>query len=58
MAFWEKAKQAAIVNRLIEEKERVLHEVESGIRKDGLWAKAFQKSRGNEQKARALYFEY
>jgi hypothetical protein len=30
MAFWKKAKQAAIVNRLIEEKlyERVLHEVE------------------------------
>lgn len=60
MSFWKKAKQTAIVNRLVEEKiyEQVLHEIESGLRRDGLWAKALQKSRGNEQEAKALYIEY
>lgn len=60
MLLWKKAKQTAIVNRLIEEKiyEQVLREIESGLRRDGLWAKAIQRSRGNEQHAKALYIEY
>lgn len=60
MAFWKKAKQAAIVDRLVEEKlyEQVFHEVKSGKWRDGLWAKAFQKSQGDEKKARALYYQY
>ncbi len=60
MSFWKKVKRTAIVDRLVEEKlyEQVLREVESGVRRDGLWAKAFQKSHGDEQKAKALYFEY
>ena len=60
MHFWKKVKQTAIVSRLVEEKlyEQVLCEIESGIRRRGLWAKAFQKSRGNEEETKALYIEY
>ena len=57
MSFWKKAKQATILNRLLDEKlhEQVLHEMEAGIRRDGLWAKALRKSRGNEQEAKGVY---
>jgi Ankyrin repeat len=60
MSFRKKAKRTAIVDRLVEEKlyEQVLREIEAGMRRDGLWAKALQKSRGNEQEAKALYIEY
>lgn len=60
MSFWKKAKQIAIVNRLVEEKiyEQVFREIESGLRRDGLWAKALQESRGNEQEAKALYIKF
>lgn len=60
MLFWKKAKQKVIANRLVEEKiyEKVLGEIESGQRRDGLWAKAISKSRGNEQEAKAAYIEY
>lgn len=56
----EKSKQAVIVNRLAEEKifEQVLREIESGLRRDGLRAKALHKSRENKQEARSLYIEY
>jgi uncharacterized Ntn-hydrolase superfamily protein len=37
---------------------QVLQEVESGLRRDGLWAKALASARGNESGARALYIEY
>jgi len=60
MSFWKKVKQTSVVARLVEEKlyERVLREIEAGVRRDGLWAKALQKSSGNEEKAKALYIEY
>jgi hypothetical protein len=60
MSFWKKVKQTAIVDRLVEEKlyAQVLREFESGVRRDGLWAKAFQNSQGDEQKANALYIGY
>jgi hypothetical protein len=60
MSFWKKVKQTAIVDRLVEEQlyEQVLREFESGVRRDGLWAKAFQNSQGDEQKANALYIGY
>ena len=60
MTFWKKAKQTAIVNRLVEEKiyEQVLMEIESGIRRDGLWAKALQESRGDTQEAQGYYIKF
>jgi len=60
MSFWKKVKQTAIADRLVEEKlyELVHRELESGERRDGLWAKAFQNSQGDEQKANALYIGY
>lgn len=60
MSLWKKAKRALVVNRLVEEEiyARVLEEVESGYRRDGLWAKALRKGLGDEQKAKAYYIEY
>lgn len=60
MSFWKKIKQKAMLGRLVEEKlyEQVLREIESGIRRDGLWAKAIQNSNGNDQEAKALYIRY
>jgi hypothetical protein len=60
MSFWKKVKQTAIADRLVEEKlyELVHRELESGERRDGLWAKAFQNSQGDEQKTNALYIGY
>ncbi len=60
MSFWKKSKQIAITNRLAEEKEyeQVFHEIETGLLKGGLWAKALQKSSGNEREAKALYIKY
>lgn len=59
MSFWKKAKRTAIVGRLVEEKiyEQVLREIEAGVRRGGIWAKALQKSSGNEQEAKALYIK-
>lgn len=60
MSFWKKTKRSAATKRLFEERiyEQVLLEVESGIRRGGLWAKALQKSLGDESKAKSLYIEY
>ena len=35
-----------------------LREIESGIRRDGLWAKALAASNGDERKAKASYIEF
>lgn len=58
--MFEKFKRKTAANRLFEELlyEKALNEVESGQRRDGLWAKAFASSSGDEQKARALYLTY
>jgi len=60
MSFWKKVKLSAAADRLVEEKlyAEVLRELESGVRRDGLWAKALQNSQGDEQKANALYIGY
>ena len=45
---------------MIEEEfyELAYEEIESGNLKKGLWAKAFSKSDGDENKAKALYIKY
>ncbi len=55
MSFWKKVKLTAAADRLVEEQlyADVLREFESGVRSDGLWAKAFQNSHGDEKKANA-----
>ncbi|NGX16153.1 ankyrin repeat domain-containing protein [Wenzhouxiangella sp. XN24] len=60
MSFFKKAKHAAIERRLSEERlyEQVLLEIESGGRRDGLWAKALQNAKGHESEAQALYIQY
>lgn len=37
---------------------QVLNEIESGIRRDGLWAKALANSAGDSEKAKSLYIKY
>lgn len=48
------------MNHFVEEKiyGQVLEEVKSAVRREGLWEKALQVSRSNEQKAQVLYVEY
>ena len=60
MSLGGKSKRIVAVNRFVQEKTygQVLEEIESNVRRKGLWAKALQKSRGNEHKAHTLYIEY
>lgn len=60
MSLFDKRNKSSATDRLFEEKiyEEVLKEVEQGKRRDGLWAKAFANSDGNENKAKALYINY
>ena len=55
-----KLKLASAAKRLEEEKlyEAVVQELEKGLRRDGLWAKALANSNGNEEKVKALYIQY
>ena len=48
MSFLKKLKHTAIKSKFEDESlyERVLQELESGIRRDGLWAQAVEKSQG------------
>ena len=47
-------------NRLVEEKvyQQVLHEIEAGQVREGLWAKALSNSNGKKKKAKSLYISY
>ena len=60
MKIFKKLKINSAAVRLLEEQyyEAVAKELERGIRKTGLWTKAFAKTEGNEEKAKALYIEY
>ena len=52
--------ESEIVAREHEEKifEQVANELKSGTRREGLWAKAYTESDGDELKTRALYIRY
>jgi hypothetical protein len=60
MNIFDKLKIQNAATRLIEEKlyETVVDDLQNGLRKNGLWAKAFAKSYGDESKAKALYISY
>jgi hypothetical protein len=60
MKVFEKFKKKVAEHRLNEEKiyAAVLNEMQQGIRREGLWAKAIAKSEGNENKAKSFYLEY
>lgn len=59
MAFWDRAKDAAVDARRKDEEyhARAMHEVQSGLRRDGLWAKAVTASGGDEVAAKIAYFK-
>lgn len=58
--MFKKFKRNTAINRLIEERlyEQALNELESGMLRGGLWAKALANSSGDEKKARGLYLKY
>jgi hypothetical protein len=60
MKFFSKFKQPSASDRLMEEQlySGVLNEIQSGIKREGLWAKAIAKSGGSESKAKSLYIEF
>jgi Ankyrin repeat len=55
--FFKKKPAASPLDRLVEEKlyERVLDEIESGVRRGGLWLKAVYESDGDESRAKLRY---
>jgi ankyrin repeat protein len=57
MSFLKKLKHTAIKSRIEDESlyERVLQELEFGIRRDGLWAQAVEKSQGDNNKITSIY---
>ncbi len=60
MSIFDRLKTEAIGARVAEEElyASVLREIESGVRRDGLWAKALASASGDEGKAKGLYIEY
>lgn len=58
--MFDKLRLFAAGSRLADELlyEEVVKELGAGIRRQGLWAKAFADAEGNEAKAQALYIRY
>lgn len=59
MKISELFKKSRIASRLLEETlyAEALREIENGVRRDGLWARAVAKSGGNQESAKALYID-
>lgn len=59
MAIWNIFRRESAVDRLLEEQlyEQVASDLRSGIRRDGLWAKALVSANGDEARARSLYIK-
>ncbi|MCF6252419.1 MAG: hypothetical protein L3J75_14300 [Methylococcaceae bacterium] len=61
MSLFKKIKiSSSAASRIAEEQyyEVVVDELQQGIKRGGLWAKALSKSEGNEEKAKGLYISY
>ena len=60
MGLFEKFKVNTATDRLLEEQwyEAVVKELENGVKKGGIWAKALERSKGDETKAKAFYITY
>jgi len=60
MDIFRKVRLSAAEQRLKEEMlyQTALREIESGIRRDGLWAKAMADSKGVDSLAKSLYLKY
>src|SRR3546814_17035599 len=59
MAIWDKAKDASVDARRRDEEyhARAMHEIQSGKRRDGLWAKAVKSTGGKVASAKLEYFK-
>ena len=59
MAIFDRAKDASVEARRRDEEyhARAMHEIQSGKRRDGLWAKALTSTNGDEVAAKLTYFK-
>lgn len=59
MELWKKIRDTAVIRRFEDEAiyEAAVHEVASGRRRDGLWAKAVISSNGDKWRAETEYFK-
>jgi len=59
MAIWDRARDAFVDSRRKDEEyhARAMHEVQSGHRRDGLWAKAVMSLGGDEEAVKIAYFK-
>lgn len=57
MGFLSNTQDRLVVGRKVEEQlySQALNELESGVRRDGLWAKALAASEGDDARAKAQY---
>ena len=57
MGFWSNTQDRLVAGRKVEEQlySQALNELESGVRRDGLWAKALAASEGDDARAKAQY---
>ena len=59
MGFLKNVRLATAASRLDEEAKykRVVDELASGVKRDGLWAKALVEAKGSEEMAKAIYLK-
>ena len=60
MNFLKEFQLRRVAKKLMEEQlyELVASELRQGYKREGLWAKAIAKSKGNDDKAKSLYIEF
>ena len=60
MSLFDQLKNQSVNDRVAEEKryDQVASELRNGVKKDGLWLKSLENSRGNEEKAKSIYIKY
>ena len=58
--MWKSIKDAAVIERLKDEAAHAeaMHEMSTGKRRDGLWAKAIIQSNGDDKTAKILYLKF
>ena len=59
MSFWKQAKDKAVLDRLLDEQIHALaaQEIQSGVRRDGLWAMATLQAEADESRAKIIYLK-
>jgi hypothetical protein len=60
MGLFNNTKNSTAADRLFEDEwyKAVVHELESGMRNDAAWARAIEKSKGDETPAKGIYITF